>query len=114
MTTAPFDQHDLLERVGHSLDAAREVRNAFLAEVPPRLDVLTRALAAEDAPAVRLVAHSIKGAAMDLGAKRLAGAAAAVEHAAQAGDFAAARAAAPSVAEAFVELADALRRAFPH
>lgn len=52
-------------------DVLAEVLNLFLVEVPPRLDRLRNAWASGNIEEVRRVAHSLKGSAGNIGARRL-------------------------------------------
>ena len=70
---------------------ARLVIEQFLASVPGQIESLETSLAAADAAAVRLVAHSLKGASANVGGERLRQAASALEQAAEAGDLHAAK-----------------------
>lgn len=52
-------------------DVLAEVLNLFLVEVPPRLDRLRNAWASGNIEELRRVAHSLKGSAGNIGARRL-------------------------------------------
>jgi HPt (histidine-containing phosphotransfer) domain-containing protein len=52
-------------------DVLAEVLNLFLVEASPRLDRLRNALASGNIEEVRRVAHSLKGSAGTIGARRL-------------------------------------------
>ena len=52
-------------------DVLAEVLNLFLVEVPPRMDRLRNAWAAGNIEEVRRAAHSLKGSAGTIGARRL-------------------------------------------
>ena len=52
-------------------DVLAEVLNLFLAEVPPRMDRLRNAWASGNIEEVHRVAHSLKGSAGNIGARRL-------------------------------------------
>ena len=52
-------------------DVLAQVLNLFLVEVPPRLDRLRNAWVSGNIEEVRRVAHSLKGSAGNIGARRL-------------------------------------------
>jgi len=52
-------------------DVLAEVLNLFLVEVPPRMDRLRNAWAAGNIEELRRIAHSLRGSAGNVGARRL-------------------------------------------
>lgn len=60
-----------LERRGPS-GALRRITEAFLTDAPVKLKMLLAAVAAGDAPAVSMVAHTLRGGCGYVGASRLA------------------------------------------
>jgi len=66
-----FDRGALLERCMNDDELVREVLNIFLDNVPQRIQELQAALDAEDAPAARMAAHTIKGMAANTSAEAL-------------------------------------------
>ena len=108
--TVLFDKATMMERLADDPDAAREVATSFLDDIPLRLTALTEALTADDAAGARRQAHSIKGASSDVGGDALHDVAAAMEHAAAAGDLDAVRAQMDTLTTQFRELRVVLRR----
>ena len=108
--TVLFDKATMMERLADDPDAAREVATSFLDDIPLRLTALTEALTADDAAGARRQAHSIKGASSDVGGDALHDVAAAMEHAAAAGDLDAVRAQMDTLTTQFRELRAVLRR----
>lgn len=73
------DGPDVLARVGGDTEFLKSVVEILRADCPDRLQQIRAATRAADADAVRKVAHTIKGSVANLGAKRAAAAAAALE-----------------------------------
>jgi len=96
-----FDRQEFLGRMMGDEALAREVIEGFLADVPRRLEALRRSFDGGDAQAVAREAHSIKGAAANVGAESLRQAASQVETAGRAGEFEAVRRLAPELAACF-------------
>ena len=70
--TAPvFDPDDLLTRVMGNTTLARKVVARFLTDMPNQLIALSNALSNGDSKSARLAAHSIKGAAANVGGSQL-------------------------------------------
>jgi len=67
------------------LTMTREVIALFMADTPPRLDAIAGAVAAQDAGALSLAAHALKGGASNVGAKAIQQHADALEAAAKGG-----------------------------
>src|SRR5262245_31309031 len=65
---AIFDMDALLTRVGGDRELMIEVIRLFLEDCPARLENIAAAMAANDADAVRVAAHALKGSAGSLGA----------------------------------------------
>jgi len=78
---AIFASAELLERVGQDRDIANNVIAQFLQDAPTRLRELSAALAREALHPMRLKAHSIKGMAANIAARRLCEAAMRLESA---------------------------------
>ena len=68
-------------------DLAQTIVGGFLEDIPQQLAALESHLAARDTAAAGLQAHSIKGAAANVGGVALERAALAMEHAGKAGDL---------------------------
>ena len=66
-----FDHEGMLSRLMGDLDLADAILDAFLTETPRLLENLQRLIQAGDAYAAGREAHSIKGAASNVGAERL-------------------------------------------
>ncbi len=62
-----FDEGDLIERLMGNEDLARRVAATFINTMPEQLAALAVAIRSFDAPATRLAAHSLKGAAGNVG-----------------------------------------------
>src|SRR6185369_8507890 len=86
-SVAVFAQDELLERLGGRSEMIPRFVGLFCKGFFPQLEGLVAALAAEDAVAVRLHAHAIKGAAANIAALRMQKAAAIIENAAKEGDL---------------------------
>ncbi len=86
-----FDRAALLNRCMDDEEVVSQVLNLFLENIPQRIQELQAALDAEDAPAARMAAHTIKGMAGNLGTMALRALAGEVETAAHAGDLDAVR-----------------------
>jgi HPt (histidine-containing phosphotransfer) domain-containing protein len=87
----------LVERLDGDEEIAREVAEAFVESSREILELLDSAVAANDIEKVRLHAHSIKGAAANIGANALASTAGIVENAGRDGDLEIARQALPEI-----------------
>ena len=83
-----FDQAALLQRLMNDPDLARIILHAFLLDMPQQIQALRGHLAAGDAKGVQFQAHTIKGAASNVGAEALRAAASELEKTAQAGKLA--------------------------
>lgn len=81
-----FDRLGLQERLMGDESLVAEVVAAFLADMPGLVGRLRAGVAAEEPATVAHWAHTIKGGAASVGGERLRTAAAAMEHAAVAGD----------------------------
>jgi len=84
---AVFDGEALLQRVMGKVSLAHKVLHAFLDTAPPQVSNLRRQLAAQDAPAARREAHTLKGAASTVSAPALRSLALEAEQAASAGEW---------------------------
>jgi two-component system, sensor histidine kinase and response regulator len=70
-------------------DPVTELAELFLQDAPARLRAIHAAISRSDSKGLREAAHSIKGSASNLGARRLASVSSAIETAARNGDLAA-------------------------
>lgn len=82
-----FDSADLLERMMGNEDLARRVVRRFLSDAPRQLAALAEAVSQSDAEAARLAAHSLKGAAANVGGTQVSSTAKRVEMMGKAGDL---------------------------
>ncbi len=82
-----FDEKQILARLSDDKALAREVVAGFLRDVPEQLRKLRQHIAARDAEAVRMLAHTLKGAAATVSAPGLAAVSLQMQEAASAQDF---------------------------
>lgn len=109
-----FDKAAMMERLEDDADAAREVAASFLGDLPQRITTLRDALSTGDAGTARRQAHSIKGAASDVGGNALRAVAAEMEQAIATGELGIARAQVDALAAQFEQLRVTLwRELFP-
>jgi HPt (histidine-containing phosphotransfer) domain-containing protein len=87
-TTSIFDRDGFLERIGGNETFLRKLILSYIDSSTEHLAALGAAVGRADAAAIRRHAHSIKGAAANIGAGQLNELSAAIEAAAQAGDLA--------------------------
>jgi two-component system, sensor histidine kinase and response regulator len=85
-----FDADDLIERLMGNQALARRVAGAFMDSMPQELLALSNAIANSDADALTLAAHSIKGAAANVGSKAVSDLASQLERLGRAGAMASA------------------------
>ncbi|WP_200154652.1 ATP-binding protein [Chromatium okenii] len=83
-----FDRDDLLARLLDDMALARRVADGFLADMPLQISALRESLAMDDRLKARRHAHTIKGAAINVGGQRLSAAAAILERTSAYGDLA--------------------------
>ena len=86
--SSPFDRKLVLENLGDDEDLFRQIAQLFIADWPDSLKRMHAAVAANDAEAVRIAAHSIKGAVSNFAATVAVQAAKDLEMAGRAGDLA--------------------------
>lgn len=84
-----LDLQDVLYRIQGDKDLLLELVDIFLEDTPQRLDVIKQLLPGTDFPALADAAHSVKGSAGNIGAKKLWRTFKAMEDAAKAQDMAA-------------------------
>ena len=106
-----FDSEDVVERLMGDEHQARQIVRGFLADVPGQLAALAEAVRQADAKTVRFRAHSIKGAAANVGGRRLRETAFRLEQMGGSGDLTAATAVLPQL-EADFESAKAAMEEF--
>jgi HPt (histidine-containing phosphotransfer) domain-containing protein len=103
---AMFNREDLLERLMGNADLAQRIMREFLDDMPRQIALLAKAVDNGDAPAVRMTAHSIKGAADNVGGLELRDVAWKLEQTGSAGDLI-------SAAVALAELSASFERVMP-
>jgi PAS domain S-box-containing protein len=106
-----FDRAGLMERLMDDEDLARQVIECFLQDTPRQLEALRDYLKSEDAPGVRRQAHTINGAAANIGGEALRAVAIEIEMAAKAGDLAAVMARLAGLTAQFNRLSEAMSTA---
>jgi CheY-like chemotaxis protein/HPt (histidine-containing phosphotransfer) domain-containing protein len=82
-----FNGGELLERMMGNEDLARRVVRRFLSDAPQQLANLAEAVSRSDAEAARLAAHSLKGAAANVGGALVSATAKRVEMMGKSGDL---------------------------
>jgi CheY-like chemotaxis protein len=85
-----FDAEDLIERLMGNQALAKRVAGAFMDSMPQELLALSNAITNSDADALTLAAHSIKGAAANVGSKAVSDLASQLERLGRAGAMASA------------------------
>jgi signal transduction histidine kinase/DNA-binding response OmpR family regulator/HPt (histidine-containing phosphotransfer) domain-containing protein len=105
-----FDKQGLLSRLMDDLELAREVTASFIGEAPALLAGLRRAVEANDTGVAERMAHTVKGAAANVGGERVRAIALEMERAAKAGDLAAARNRLDELEDRVAELGDAIQK----
>ncbi|MEW6288339.1 MAG: CHASE domain-containing protein [Thermodesulfobacteriota bacterium] len=107
---AVFDQETMLKRLMGDQVLAQIVIQGFLQDIPQQIQELKRLLAGEDAAAAGRQAHTIKGAAANVGGESLRAVALQMEKAGKAGDLAAMRQRMAELEAQFDRLQDAMQR----
>ncbi len=82
-----FNRGELLDRLGGKEELLREVIQAFLKDVPVRMENLKKGVSEGEGAAVVYQAHTVKGAAANIGAERVRETAWELERAARRGDW---------------------------
>jgi PAS domain S-box-containing protein len=100
-----LDQEDLLQRLAGDKETARVVIETFLEDMPRQILSLRNLLGEGDAIKIRRQAHTIKGAAANVGAAAMRKAALAVESAAEEGNL-------EEAVESFAALEEGFRKLF--
>ena len=103
-----FDRQGMLERMMGDENLARVIVDGFLEEIPQLIEALKACIAAGDTAGAYRHAHSIKGAAANVGGEALRAAALRAEKAGQAGDQAAIMALVPDLECQFGGLKNAM------
>ncbi|MGA3019264.1 MAG: Hpt domain-containing protein [Bryobacteraceae bacterium] len=100
-TTVAFDREDFVERMMLDEDTARKIVRRFMEDMPRQIASLAQAVTNLDTKAVRLVAHSIKGAAANVSGLEMREIAWQLEQAGSASDLTTATAAMPQLSASF-------------
>jgi signal transduction histidine kinase/DNA-binding response OmpR family regulator len=103
-----FDCAAFLDRMMQDEETASAILDMFLEDLPQQIEAMQRQLAAGDTLASGMTAHSIKGAAANVGAERLRQRAQSMEEAAKRSDLEALRQAMPDLNACCEELRDAI------
>ncbi len=103
-----FDHAGMMERLMDDEELVRVVLNGFLEDIPRQIAALQVYLESGDAAGIELKAHTIKGAASNVGGERLRESAAKIEQAGKAGDLADARTSLANLSEQFAALRTAV------
>ena len=96
-----FDQRDFVERMMGNENLAQKIIRGFVKDMPLQIVLLAEALQNLDENAVRLAAHSIKGAAGNVGAVQMQQIAWRLEQTVMAGDLTAVAVALPELSLSF-------------
>ena len=107
--SAVWRKDELLNRLLGDEEMTREILEAFLEDIPREMDSLAAAVAVGNTPTVELLAHTIKGAAGNVGSEGLRSAAFEMESAAKKGDLSGAQALLKSIRQEFEHLKAAIR-----
>jgi CheY-like chemotaxis protein len=105
-----FDKEDFIERLMGNESLARRVAGTFINSMPEQLAALASAIQSFDAPATRLAAHSIKGAAANVGGTAVRELAAKLEKMGEAGEMESAAAVLPQLDATFQSLKPVMQR----
>ena len=100
---------ELLNRLLGDEEMTGEILEAFLEDIPAEMDALAAAVAVGNAPTVELLAHTIKGAAANVGGEALRSAAFGMETAAKKDDLSGAQPLLKSMRQEFELLKAAIR-----
>ena len=109
-TTVAFDREDFVERMMLDEDMARKIVRRFMEDMPRQIASLAQAVTDLDTKAVRLVAHSIKGAAANVSGLEMREIAWKLEQAGGASDLTAATAALPELSASFERVRSTMER----
>jgi HPt (histidine-containing phosphotransfer) domain-containing protein len=112
-TAAVFDEEEFVERLMGNEDLAQRIVRGFVDDMPHQLALLAQAVNSLDGNALRLAAHSINGAAANVGGLEMSGIAWKLEQAGSAGDLTAAAATLPELLASFERVKPAMER-FSH
>jgi two-component system, sensor histidine kinase and response regulator len=105
-----FNEADLLERLMGDRDLAQVIVVGFLGDMVGQIDSLRASVEAADYSRAQRVAHTIKGAAANIGASLFKNAALEMEKAAESGNVETLRLSLPELQGRYVQLEETLRR----
>jgi HPt (histidine-containing phosphotransfer) domain-containing protein len=105
-----FDRAGMLERLMDDEELAGTVVRGFLADVPRQIEALGAYLQSGEAAGAERQAHTIRGAAANVGGEALRGVAFEIEKAGKAGDLRAANALRADLAAAFDRLREEMEK----
>ena len=105
-----FDADDLIERLMGNHALAKRVAGAFMDSMPQELQALSNAITNSDADGLTLAAHSIKGAAANVGSKAVSDLASQLERLGRAGAIASASEVLPELNARFESLKPAIQQ----
>ena len=103
-----FDKADLFKRLMDDEDLAKEVIELFLDDIPRKLVAMKKAFNKSDAPLLQQLAHSVKGAAANIGARAFRDCASRMEQAGEGGNLDKAASLLPKIDEQFRRLENVL------
>jgi PAS domain S-box-containing protein len=108
-----FNYDNLMERLDSDIDLIEKVVAIAVREIPRQIDKLRQAFAGRDCKSIELHAHSIKGAAANIGLEHLRLIAEKIEYGARAGDYALISRFIPGIADYFEAAVSAIRKKIP-
>ena len=106
--TPVWDKAAMIARLMDDEDLARTIAAGFLEDIPRQVEALSSALHNGDIAASERLTHTILGAAANVGGENLRAVAAAMEHAAAAGDLNEVSAGLPRMKAAFAQLVEVM------
>jgi CheY-like chemotaxis protein len=109
-----FDQAELMERLLDDAELADRVIDSFLKDMPQQIDILRHALEQGDAVGIERQAHSIKGAAANVGGHALRAVALKIEMAGKNRELGAVNSSFEELQMRFSELREVLDSALPN
>ncbi|MHC1744383.1 MAG: PhnD/SsuA/transferrin family substrate-binding protein [Syntrophobacteraceae bacterium] len=108
--TEVFSEMDLMERLMGDKELAATIIEGFLEDMVTQIDSLKRSVEALNCPEAQRLAHTIKGAAANIGAPLFRKAAQEMERAAESGQVESLRQGFPELRGRYAQLEDTLRR----
>ena len=105
-----YDRDGFLDRLMGDEEMAQTVVEVFLDDIPKRIESLKRSLEAGDAETVKRIAHSIEGAAANIGGEALRELAGEIEKACEDGHFESVNERCPELEHQFNRLKEAIQK----